>query len=162
MGKRLRNSITGPSLFFITFSTIDRENVFTDKQKMSLVESTVFEVMKYKKCSLHGYVIMPNHLHLLVGIKHGGKELSALVFSLKGMIRKRLVGNTNLWEERFDDLLITSEKQFKIKLEYIHNNPVKRGLAGTPESYRFSSYRFWTEDLNHEHLTKDLSKSFID
>lgn len=39
----------------------------------------------------------------------------------------------------FDDLVISSEKQFRIKLEYIHNNPVKAGLVTTAVDYPYSS-----------------------
>jgi len=43
----------------------------------------------------------------------------------------------------FDDLVISSEKQFRIKLEYIHNNPVKAGLVTTALDYPHSSARNW-------------------
>jgi len=43
----------------------------------------------------------------------------------------------------FDDLVISSEKQFRIKLEYIHNNPVKAGLVTTAVDYSYSSARNW-------------------
>ena len=48
-----------------------------------------------------------------------------------------------LWQPRFDDLLIYSEKQFKIKVEYIHNNPVKDGLVNDAIEYPYSSARAW-------------------
>lgn len=47
---------------------------------------------------------------------------------------------------RFDDLAIWSEKQFRIKLDYIHRNPVKAGLAGTPEGFPYSSAAAWLGD----------------
>ncbi len=103
------------------------------------------------------YVIMPNHIHLLMGVKNGGKELSRFIFSLKGLIRKRLSGNKDFWNERFDDLVIRSEEQFLIKLNYIHNNPVKRGLSASPEDWRYSSFKFWNNEINHPILKKDLS-----
>jgi len=50
-----------------------------------------------------------------------------------------------VWQTRFDDLLIRTEKQYLIKSEYIHNNPLqeRRCLASAPEEYPFSSARFY-------------------
>ncbi|MBC8204992.1 transposase [bacterium] len=157
MGRRLRTLITGPTLFFVTLSTIGRKDVFTDTKKLDLAESSLFEVVQNKNCHLMAYVIMPNHIHLLMGVKNGGKELSRFIFSLKGLIRKRLSGNKDFWNERFDDLVIRSEEQFLIKLNYIHNNPVKRGLSASPEDWRYSSFKFWNNEINHPILKKDLS-----
>ena len=44
---------------------------------------------------------------------------------------------------RYDDLIIISDKQFRIKLEYIHNNPVKAGLVTTAIEWPYSSARDW-------------------
>jgi len=50
------------------------------------------------------------------------------------------------WKPRFDDLIIWSEKQFRIKVNYIHNNPVKAGLVERPIDYAFSSATDWLLD----------------
>jgi len=72
------------------------------------------------------------------------------------MIRKNLVGDKLLWNKRFDDLVITTEKQFLIKLDYIHNNPVKRGLVERPDKWRFSSYIFWHSEIEHPVLRREF------
>jgi len=50
-----------------------------------------------------------------------------------------------LWKPRFDDIVIKSEKQFRIKLDYIHNNPVKSGFVISPTDWRFSSAGDWLD-----------------
>ena len=74
---------------------------------------------------LFGHVIMPSHIHILVGSPAGGPGISIFMHSLKGRVREVLQGKGKFWQDRFDDLQITSEKQFKIKLEYIHYNPLR-------------------------------------
>ena len=48
--------------------------------------------------------------------------------------------------DRFDNVLVYSPKAFRTKLEYIHNNPVKAGLVGKPEDWKYSSARNYLLD----------------
>ena len=157
MGRRKRSLIKGPSLFFVTFSTHEKTDVFNSDDLLEIVENTLFEIVKLSGYTLLGYVIMPNHLHLMIGVRNDGKALSKFIFSLKGIVRKRICGDKILWQKRFDDLVISAEKQFKVKLDYIHNNPVKRGLVESPAEWRFSSYRFWLSDKIHPVLIKEFN-----
>ena len=50
------------------------------------------------------------------------------------------------WEHRFDDLSIYSQDIYCIKLNYIHNNPIKAGLALKPEDWPYSSARFYIRE----------------
>jgi len=156
VGKRHRKIITGSNLFFTTMTTRDRVDVFTDNQGFSIAQQELFKTAELKNCYLMGYVIMPNHLHLLIGSNEGGGGLYKFVQSYKGIIRKRLVGNEILWDRGFDDLVIKGEEQFRIKLGYIHNNPVKRGLVESPDKWRFSSYLFWVGSEENEHLHREF------
>ncbi len=157
MGKRYRTLIQGPALFFVTTSTLDRKNYFTNKAKLALVRAELFRIVELCDCYLMGYVIMPNHVHVLIGFIDGGKGLIKFMHSFKGIVRKRLIGDNLFWERGYDDLVIITEEQFKIKLNYIHFNPVKRGLVEAPEDWRFSSYRFWEMNESNAYLTMDFS-----
>jgi len=99
---------------------------------------------------------MPNHLHLIVGSKEGGRGIARFIHSLKGMIRKQLVGNARLWQERFDDLMLKSERQFGIKLNYVHTNPVRAGLVAKPEDWPYSSYKDWLSQNKDSKIDFDL------
>ena len=52
-------------------------------------------------------------------------------------------GSFRLWKPRFDDVIVYSEEQLKIKMDYIHHNPVKAGLVKTAADYNFSSAVDW-------------------
>ena len=86
---------------------------------------------------------MPSHIHLLSGSQKGGPGISRFIHSLKGRIRSNLSHAGRLWQERFDDLVIKSEKQFRIKLNYIHLNPVKDRLVENAGDWPYSSYLDW-------------------
>jgi len=102
---------------------------------------------------------MPSHLHALMGFRHV-EQLSKFMQSFKILSSKRIKeldlgtfhdqlwhnGNFRLWKPRFNDLVITSEKQFRIKLDYIHNNPIKAGLATRAGDWRYSSASEWSHD----------------
>jgi hypothetical protein len=51
-----------------------------------------------------------------------------------------------LWKDRFDDLVIESEETLRVKIEYIHNNPVRAALVSDPEDWRYSSARNYLRD----------------
>ncbi len=141
---------------FVTTTATEWKPVFKNKKIAMAVLKQFDESLKYFDVALLGYVLMPSHLHALLGFKDISK-LSKFMQSFKilsskkvkqlpeirkiNMIRKG--GSFSLWKTRFDDLLITSEKQFKIKLEYIHNNPVKAGLTDVAEGWMYSSASDW-------------------
>ena len=123
---------------------------------MVKIQQLLLQVAERKSISIIGFVIMPNHLHLIVGSKEGGPGIARFIHSLKGMIRKQLVGNAKLWQERYDDLVLKSEKQFRIKLNYIHTNPVRAGLAAKPEDWSYSSYKDWLNQNKDSKIDFDL------
>jgi putative transposase len=95
------------------------------------------------KAAIHAYVVMPNHFHLLISIPEG-KSISAYMRDLKKMIayehcRMDEVPITRFWQHRFDDFDIVTEKTYFTKLNYIHQNPVKAGLAIEPDKWEYSS-----------------------
>jgi len=128
---------------------------------------------------LFAYVIMPDHLHLLTDRP---REPSKVLQFIKGIVSRRVLGylkekkyeaslrklehddwkrnhRYSLWQHDSDVFSIISESAFMQKVNYIHQNPVRAGLAKCPEDYRWSSARFWKgcpdED---EPLRVDLEK----
>ena len=156
MPLRNRNLIKHPAVFFLTTSTCDRKPFPDYPNSLAVIEHLLFQVAQFKSVSIMGYVIMLNHIHLIAGSKEGGPGIAKFMHSLKGMIRKELVGNTQLWQDRFDDLLLTSEKQFNIKLEYIHNNPVKSELVEKPGDWPYSSHKEWKKQDQQSRVIFDF------
>ena len=112
-----------------------------------------------RRCRLLAWVIMPNHVHLLVEIWQ--TPLSKLLQSWKTLTSKRanaLLGRSGtLWQEDYRDRYIRDEIHFRKSVRYIENNPVKAGLVKCPEEWRCSSawWRANAERASEEHRSAD-------
>jgi putative transposase len=105
---------------------------------------------------------MENHLHLLASAANLSKEIGNFKsFTARSIIDCLQKNQSNsllahlksakqpykhdqqyqLWQEGFHPQAILTQAMFKQKLEYIHNNPVKRGYVDEPAHWRYSSYR---------------------
>jgi putative transposase len=92
-----------------------------------------------------GYVVMPEHVHLLVS-EPEVKDLSVVMQVLKQRVSTKLLepGRTAFWQARFYDFNVWTAKKEAEKLKYIHRNPVVRGLVTSPELWAWSSFRFYS------------------
>ena len=61
--------------------------------------------------------------------------------------------------DRYDDVAVFTEEQFRIKLNYIHNNPVKAGLVTEQYSYQYSSAKNWETGISEGLITFDIEKA---
>jgi len=101
-----------------------------------------------KKYELMAFVVMPNHVHLLIRIFEG-ISLSTVVHSWKSytakMIKKYLLDTgeqfslSTIWQQDYWDRFIRDEQHFFRAVEYIHQNPVKVGLCRTADRWLWSS-----------------------
>ena len=93
------------------------------------------------------WVVMPNHVHLLVEIWQ--KPMSELLLGWKGYTARRInrvLGRRGkLWQDDYWDRYIRDEAHYCKVVHYIESNPVKAGLVKTPEQWPFSSARFRDE-----------------
>ncbi len=143
-------------MVFVTTTVTKWTPVFADERCARGVLQELHRTILHNQLSLCAYVVMPSHLHVLLGFKKV-ELLSKVMKEFKSLSVRRLrpvlppefadafdrVGRYQFWKPRFDDLIIWSEKQLKIKVEYIHRNSVKAGLAGAATDYIYSSARKW-------------------
>lgn len=131
-------------LHFFTCSCFHRRPKFTTSQSRATFESALERVrIKYGLC-VYGYVVMPEHVHLLVS-EPEHRDLAHAMQSLKqGVARTLALRSTeSFWQERYYDFNVWSKKKFVEKLRYIHRNPVTRGLVERPEDWNWSSFRHY-------------------
>jgi putative transposase len=86
-----------------------------------------------------GYVIMPEHVHLLVS-EPSRAQLDRAIQALKTSVAKQSPQRP-FWLPRYYDFNIHSEEKSKEKLHYLHRNPVTRGLVERPEQWKWSTFR---------------------
>jgi len=94
-------------------------------------------------CKVHAYVLMTNHVHLLVTPE--GKESIGQLFQGLGRHYVRYVNETyqrhgGLWEGRHKGNIIQSQSYLLSCMRYIEMNPVRAGMVDHPAEYRWSSY----------------------
>jgi len=109
-----------------------------------LFEQMLEQTRRLYRFYVSAYVVMPEHVHLLVS-EPERRSLSVAIQALKQSVaRRQKVFRSPFWQARYYDRNIWSAEKFQEKLHYIHCNPVKRGLAATPDDWPWSSFRHHT------------------
>jgi putative transposase len=125
---------------FVTFSCYDRRPFFRTNTSRQTFETALERVRESFDLCVYGYVVMPEHVHLLIG-EPERRTLADALKSLKQGVSRRLVGEAeHFWQKRYYDFNVRNREQFVEKLGYIHRNPVKRGLCARPEDWESSSF----------------------
>ena len=109
----------------------------------TIFEQTLETLRQRHDLLVYAYVIMPNHVHMLLSEpKH--HLLADTLRALKTETSKKLKGTRQqFWQRRYYDRNIITQKEFVEKLRYIHRNPVEEELVTNPEDWPWSSYRHW-------------------
>ena len=139
-GARIRYLQTG-EFHFLTFSCYRRRPYLPAVAAMDLFEDALGRVRRRYHFAVAGYVVMPEHVHLLVNEPQRAllsKAIQALKLSVSVRSRER-----PFWQAHYYDFNISSHTKFVEKLRYIHRNPVVRGLVAKPEDWKWSSYRHY-------------------
>ena len=108
---------------------------------MEIFARALERVRKNFALRVYGYVVMPDHVHLLLSEPQRGTLADALKSLKQGVARRLIGGAEHFWQKRYYDFNIRNHPQFIEKLRYIHRNPVKRGLCDRAEDWEWSSFR---------------------
>jgi putative transposase len=166
-------------LHYLTTSTYRRARLF-DSERFQRNFITVLGGLRAQLgFRMVGYVLMPEHFHLLIWPSDmanptqimqrlAGRTAKFVLSSLRRNLQfpwcRRMLERVRLpstvhshahvrvWQRRFYDMNIWSEKKRLEKLKYMHGNPVKRGLVSSPDQWPWSSFRFY--NLGDESLLK--------
>lgn len=128
-------------LHFVTFSCYRLNAYLISPSARSLFEETLERTrLRYVFCVI-GYVVMPEHVHLLLSEPAIG-PLSKALLALK-LSMSKLSPERPFWQARYYDFNVFTARKHVEKLRYIHRNPVKRGLVERPQDWQWSSYRHY-------------------
>ena len=162
MRKKLERIYGHRHLHFITCSCYRRRPLLRTARKRDVFLKILEETRARNQFLLIGYVVMPEHIHLLISEPKRGTP-STVMQVLKQRVarallarrRKRIsnqlklwvegtgVGTRSFWQRRFYDFNVWSKKKRIEKLNYMHKNPVKRSLVADPKLWEWSGYRFY-------------------
>jgi putative transposase len=122
----------------------NRQNVFFAEDDYRFYLEKLADACRKYDCRLHSYVLMTNHVHLLItpmtetGI---GKVMQSLGRSYVQYVNFRHRRTGTLWEGRYRATLLDSERYLLTCHRYIELNPVRAGMVADPAAYPWSSYR---------------------
>jgi putative transposase len=131
----------GGDVHFVTFSCFHRLAYLGSTGSRDLFEDALARTCYRYQFDVFGYVVMPEHVHLLVS-EPGRELLSVALQGLKLSVSRR-PRTRPFWLPRYYDFNVMTEEKRLEKLNYIHWNPMKRGLVDRPEDWRWSSYRYY-------------------
>jgi putative transposase len=137
----VRYQKTGYHLHFVTFSCYQRLPYLGNPAARDQFEQSLETMRTRYDFLVHGYVVMPEYVHLLVSEPEEvilAKAIQALKLSVSVQH-----GRTRFWQKRYYDFNVCTEAKRVETLRYIHRNPVTRGLVGQPEDWKWSSFRQW-------------------
>jgi putative transposase len=133
---------------FLTFSCYRRQAKLNTASVCNLFLETLEKTRRQFSLCIYGYVVMPEHVHLLVGEPASGTLADAVHFlklasTKQGQYASEHIDSGHFWQKRYYDRNIRSGSDFTEKLRYIHRNPVKRELCEKPEDWPWSSFRHY-------------------
>jgi len=161
--RKLRHYFEKGAIYFVTSVTKDRKEIFKNTSAAQFLVITIVYHKYILNFSLFGYVVMSEHFHLLLQPDEK-YPLPKIMNYIKGNFARKYNEFLNplleqndgsrplrvgydvgmevkhVWQKEYYESVIRDEDDFIEKLNYIHNNPVKRGLVDSPEKYEFSSY----------------------
>ena len=155
-------------LYFVTAAIVGRKKILSDPAIAGIVLETLDFLRKEGRMRLFSYVIMPEHLHLIVlPLEYNGKKqtISDLMRDFKKFTSKRIIEKLKeqkresllnfffksakaykrqmykVWQDSFFDENVFTQDFLNQKIQYIHYNPVRKGMVDEPEDYSLSSAR---------------------
>lgn len=145
---------------FITSTIVGWLPVFTTATRCDILVQALAYCREHKGLQIHAWVILDNHFHAILS----APELVPVMRDFKRHTAKRILdqlreencdwllyqferfraphkaqSERQIWQEGFHPVAIAGDEMMLQKLEYVHNNPVKRGLVAAPEHWRYSS-----------------------
>jgi putative transposase len=142
-------------LHFITCSCYRRQPLLHADDRYESFLQTLETVRQRYDFLVGGYVVMPEHFHLLMS-EPRKRDPSAVMFALKQTFAKRVMRKVpsleHFWQKRFYDFNVYSHNKMVEKIHYMHHNPVVRGLVTSPSEWLWSSCPFY--ETGEEGLVK--------
>src|SRR5271155_1945456 len=177
MPSRLRRYYGAGYSHFITTSCHHRLPLLGTPQNRDLFLAVLEQVRRRYHFVVVGYVVMPEHVHLLVSeperanpsvvmqaLKQGFarrllRKLRAAVDPRQPTLWRTALEEGHIWQRRFYDFVIFSENKRIEKLRYMHRNPVKRSLVLEPQQWTWSSFRHYADGERGVVLVNETQKA---
>jgi putative transposase len=167
--------------YFWTDTIKDWRNLLSEKEYKTIIINCWRELVTRKKIIIYGFVIMPNHLHVIWEmVAFNGKEMPHASFNkftshqfldrirstapgtITGYKEQTIERKHRFWQPEPLAIHLDSKQKAEQKLDYIHLNPLqeKWNLVEKPEDYRWSSCAFYEKGIDEFNLLTDYRQRF--
>lgn len=167
--------------YFWTSTILEWKHLLSNDSLMDIIISSLHYLSRKKLVEVYGFVIMPNHIHLLWKLlKMNKKEKPNASFqkfaahTIQDIIKTYPIINFEkyqvneydreyrLWQRDPAAILITCKEMLEHKLKYIHNNPLQEhwSLVNRPEDYKYSSSGYYEEGRKDWYFLIDYRERF--
>jgi putative transposase len=145
MARPLRNAsanhILSPSrTFFVTTKTSMGRALLQSERNATLLIDVLRSYVAARKFRLHDFVVMPDHVHLLITV-HADMTIERAMQFIKGgfsyRLREEFGYSGEVWQRGFSEARVENRESFSQHREYIVQNPVKAGLVDSPEKFPY-------------------------
>lgn len=176
MGENWKNHYIDHAVHHVTGTVHGWQPVLLYPDILSIFEEEFNKMTKRWSVDITGFVIMPEHFHLLLQSNQGNNVMRFIQGGrryISGRVRKLIEANNNsfrsfcfsndidlsaiysktsgksafrFWKEKPRVFPLSKEVDIKRKLDYIHNNPVRRGLVKSPGEWEYSSFGYYADE----------------
>ena len=131
---------TGYGTYLVTTSSWGKRPLFQTDRMARLLIDVLLHYRTAHKYALHEFVVMPDHFHIMVT---PAETLERCIQLIKGgfsfRVKKELGFTAEVWQTSFHDRRVRDALEYNRFRQYIHENPVRRGLCDEPSAFPWSS-----------------------
>jgi putative transposase len=171
--------VPGVSVYYVTFTVVEWLPVFIDGHACKIITDSLDFCVRNKCLRVNAYVIMPTHLHaILFDADFQAERLKHTLDDMRKFTSRQLLDYSvtylpkcfmetfhesagkdrerRFWQPTRHPVGITSEGFWKQKMDYLHDNPCRKGLVLASEDWRFSSARYWAARQENDVQLSDV------
>jgi putative transposase len=142
--------------YFITATNFEHAHIIEPAERRTMFEEQLLQSMQAIGSEVGGWVVLPNHYHILISVR-SLDSISAALKQLHGTTSRNwnledsLTGKRKVWY-KFRDRYIRNERHYHQALNYIHYNPVKHGYVESPYDWPWSSVHIYCDTYGQRWL----------
>jgi putative transposase len=139
-------------VYFFTVNALQRRNNDLLTRHIALLRDTVRRVRNHHPFHIHGWVVLPDHLHCVIELPPGDADFAVRWRLIKqgfskgipstewrSPVRQRR-GERGIWQRRYWEHLFRDEADFRAHMDYVHINPLKHGLVERVADWPYSTF----------------------
>jgi putative transposase len=155
---RYRRSEVAGATYFFTVVTYERRPLFSEPAAVAMLRDAIDRVRERRPFVIEAQAVMPDHVHTLWTLPDGDRDYPtrwrlikegftkryvALRGEVEEDIRRHLRGERTIWQRRYWERLVRSDRDFVAHVDYIHYNPVRHGLVRAARDWPHSTFLSW-------------------